>query len=168
MLRRAINGRMARSLAGNSTLRRKMATRDQIVAVARGFINTPFKHQGRTPGQALDCVGVPLCIGQLLKLNDKSGKPFLARDDCRYGPQPQSDIVLERCQARLLEVKELQPGVVLALKMPTVACHSAVAFKVGDDWWMVHADGKRVVEAPLTDKWRARIKGIFDFPGVTA
>jgi cell wall-associated NlpC family hydrolase len=37
-------------------------TTDDIIAAARRAVGTPFRHQGRTPGVALDCAGLALYV----------------------------------------------------------------------------------------------------------
>lgn len=51
--------------------------REDFIAAARSLIGTPFRHQGRLPGIALDCVGVPICAAMAcgIKLNDKKSYP---------------------------------------------------------------------------------------------
>lgn len=39
----------------------------KAASLARGMIGTPWVHRGRTPGQALDCVGVVLAVASGLK-----------------------------------------------------------------------------------------------------
>lgn len=41
-------------------------SRSDVIAMARGYIGTPFHHQGRTPGVGLDCAGVLICVGRAL------------------------------------------------------------------------------------------------------
>lgn len=40
------------------------AERAGIVAEARSYIDTPWKHRGRTPGTGLDCAGVLVCVAR--------------------------------------------------------------------------------------------------------
>lgn len=148
-----------------------MPRRCEIAQAARNFISTPFVHQGRKIGVGIDCAGLPLCVAESYSLLDKEGKPIRASDNNSYGPQPHSDIVLEECKRRFVEIPEVREGCVLALDCMAVACHSAIVVKYPDGGFgMVHADSRpgtgRVVEIPLNDKWRKRIRGIFDYVGI--
>lgn len=148
-----------------------MPRRSEIAQAARNFIGTSFKHQGRKIGVGIDCVGLPLCVAESYGLRDTEGKPMLASDGNSYGLQPHHDIVLEECKRRLIEIPEVREGCVLALNCMTVACHSAIVVKYAEEsFGMVHADSRpgtgRVVEIPLNEKWRRRIRGIFDFKGI--
>jgi hypothetical protein len=42
--------------------------RAKVAAVARSYVGTRFAHQGRMPGIALDCAGVPICVSRTLGL----------------------------------------------------------------------------------------------------
>jgi len=110
-------------------------------------------------------------VGEDFRLKDKDGVPFLRSDNSKGGPQPHYDIVLEECKRRMIEIDELREGAVLALDCLAVACHSAIVVKYPQGWGMVHADSRpgtgKVVEIPLNDKWRKRIRGMFDYVGVT-
>lgn len=52
-------------------------TRDDIISAALEQIDTPFRHQGRVPGIALDCAGLYVCICQRLGIphQDATGYP---------------------------------------------------------------------------------------------
>lgn len=43
-----------------------MTTTADIVAAARACLETPFQHQGRIPGRALDCAGVIVAVAQAI------------------------------------------------------------------------------------------------------
>jgi len=39
---------------------------DEILAAARACLGTPFLHQGRIPGVALDCAGLVVAVAQAI------------------------------------------------------------------------------------------------------
>lgn len=139
-----------------------MATRAQIVAEARKWIDTPFQHQGRLRGLGVDCVGLVLCVMRDLRLHDWV-------DDFRaYSPQPVSRMVFEICTERLhaKPVAERLPGDVLCFRVPEAPVHVGFVTDIG----IIHAynGGKRkVVEHGLGQKWLKRIEGCFSIPGVS-
>ena len=150
-----------------------MVTRQQIVTEARKWIGTQFRHQGRRRGQGVDCVGLALCIGEDLGLHDVAGSPLLRTDYQRYGSQPTTSIVHDECCARLVrkELKNatIQPGDVLTLRVPILACHVAIVTNLAKgELGIVHAyaGSKKVVEHTLSEKWLHRIEGFFTFPGI--
>ena len=68
------------------------ATSQGIADAALGMVGTPFKHRGRKPGVALDCVGVVLCAvwSAGCDLPDCIG----------YGPLPKADYLLQELGKR--------------------------------------------------------------------
>jgi len=52
-----------------------MTAAADIIAAARACLETPFVHQGRLPGQALDCAGLIIQVAKTLGLEhvDHSG-----------------------------------------------------------------------------------------------
>src|SRR5512135_255804 len=45
-----------------------MSMRNEIIAEARSWIGTPYRHQGRLKGIASDCVGFIICVPRALGL----------------------------------------------------------------------------------------------------
>ena len=77
--------------------------REEIVAEARKWIGTPFRHQGRIRGRGVDCVGLPLCVMRDLGIADWT-------EDFRVYPRrPMTDRVLEICKERLIEIPLNEP-----------------------------------------------------------
>jgi hypothetical protein len=147
-----------------------MTTRKQIVDVARTFVGTPYLHQGRLKGKAMDCVGLPLCIGEELGLLDKLGVPFKGSDNANYSAQPLDQAVQEEAERRLIEkpVDQMKDGDIITLCVPTIPCHTAIVSTVNGTTGMIHAykaNGK-VVEHIMDEKWYKRIKSAFEYPGV--
>lgn len=167
-----------------------MVTRRQIVDEARKWVGTPFRHQGRERGKAVDCVGLALCVGDDLILSDVQGMPFLRSDYLNYGPQPVGRFVHEECKRRLVNLALLdasgklvalpgQPmihgngphfldvGNLLTLRVPSVPCHVAIVSDILGGLGIIHAyaGSDKVVEHVLNTKWLKRIEGVFQFPG---
>ena len=140
-----------------------MGNREEIVSEARKWLGTPFRTKGRIRGRGVDCVGLPLCVMRDLGLADWTNEEW-ARV---YPDQPMTDMVLEICRARLGEkaFEDRLPGDLLVFRVPTVACHAAIATDVG----MIHAYAggvARVVEHRIDYKWERRIAGAFTPPGI--
>lgn len=168
-----------------------MVTRKQVAEEARKWLGTPFRHQGRKRGKAVDCVGVALCVGEDLCLSDVQGMPFLRSDYLNYGPQPVGRFVHEECKRRLVNLALLdgsgklvalpgQPMIhgtgphfldvadILTLRAPSVPCHVAIVTDIFGGLGIIHAYSpvEKVVEHTLSTKWLKRIEGVFSFPGV--
>ncbi len=133
-----------------------------IVAEARRWIGTPFKHQGRD-SFGIDCIG--LCVMSLRA----SG---MVVDDITDYPRDPYDGKMERVLRDYLgpPVEELQVGDIVVIAFPVVARHLAI---VGDyihgglsliqSW---NGGAGRVVEIGMDDKWRRRIVAVHRWESV--
>lgn len=145
-------------------------TRERIVAAARVYIDTPFGHQGRTKGRALDCVGLPLMVAGDLGLVDKDGQPLHGGCYTTYSPQPVGNYVYQMCQKHLVykPVREMLPGDVLVFAVPSAPCHVGIVSAEKGAINIIHAYNVagKCVEHVLDVKWQRRIVGCFKFPEV--
>lgn len=151
-------------------------SRPDITAKAREYLGTPFQHQGRLKGVALDCVGLPVCVAEDLGLKDKNGVPFLRSDYSGYSAQPLDAFVFEEAKRRLIEKAEgsvIEEGDLLIMKVPKVPCHAAIATVRKGQLYMIHAyrgyatpekTGGSCVEHIIDAAWDRRIAGAFSWP----
>lgn len=135
--------------------------RADIVTLARSYIGTPFRHQGRSPGHGLDCIGVIVCIGRALELFDYDlpDYPRLPHGDMVLGPH------VARAGFRPLPLSTARPGDVLMFRVLREPQHVALITGRG----VLHAwlQAGAVVEHRLEPFWHSRIVGAFAFPKVT-
>jgi hypothetical protein len=150
-----------------------VTTRADIATAARKYVGTPFKHQGRIEGLAIDCVGLVLCAGEDLGLRDLYGAPFLRSDYPDYSSQPTDRFVYDELVRRAILKPigaKLVAGNILGMRIPRLPCHAAIVTERDGMLYMIHAydSGPReCAEHILSQAWRNRIVGAFDFPGVT-
>jgi hypothetical protein len=136
-------------------------------------MRTPHRHEGRVKGIGIDCVGLPLCVAEQLGLRDRDGRPILGSDYRGYPAQPTDEFVHHECQRRLVEkpLEAMKHGDILTIRWPTLACHSAIVTTVSGHLALLHAYSSpsvgKVVEHILDMKWKRRIAGVFEIPGVT-
>jgi len=152
----------------------RVVNRDDIVAVARAYLGTRFRHQGRRA--ALDCVGLALAVAEDLGLLDRFGTLIRREDYGHYGSQPVDGPVLRECERRLVRlhyapealISVLEPGQVLALRAPFVPCHAGIVSQLEFGPGVIHAypPSGGVVEHLLDARWLKRIAGVFWFPEV--
>jgi hypothetical protein len=139
----------------------------EIVAIARETLGTPYQHQQRVNGQALDCAGVPVFVALRL------GMSF--NDVTDYGRLPvpaEMRSVLEKNMARVAK-KDIQPGDVAWLRFEAEPQHFGI---IGDYQYggfsLIHAYNgaglNKVVEHRLDEQWLARIVAAWRYPGVAA
>lgn len=139
--------------------------RAEIVAAAREWVGTPYRHQAATLGAGCDCLGLLRGVWRHLYGDEPIRAPNY-RADWRDGRHAEE---LQAAANELLVRAGDQPragqALLFRLGRTTVARHCGIAVDAGR---FVHAqEGLGVIEANLTEGWAKRVAGLYDFPGVT-
>ena len=134
---------------------------EQIIAAARACLGTPFVHQGRIPGQALDCAGLVMAVAQSI------GADY--QDQPGYGRTPANGLLqqalnIQPCLERV-KIAERQPGDVLLMRFATEPQHLAI--DAGDTLIHSYQQVGKVCEHGLTDVWLKRIVAVYRFRGLS-
>ncbi len=126
-------------------------TRQQVIEVARSWIGTPYRHQGRSRSY-VDCIGLIVCVGA--DLGETIEAPF------DYTDSPSGKMLMDRSRVQFNEVTDRTapiPGDIMALwgwnrNEPQ---HFAIAADYGSRPTMIHAFSKRgqVVEHDIDPFW---------------
>ena len=144
-----------------------LADSNQIIAVAREWIGTPYHHQASLKGVGCDCIGLVRGIWRELYGFEAEPVPAYSRD---WGDTTGDEDLLaagDRNLQRIL-VDELAPGDVFAIRWKTARSAKHVAIFANDNRF-IHAYEKRgVVEVTLTPQWRAMIVGAWRFSSLIA
>ncbi|MEX5729276.1 NlpC/P60 family putative phage cell wall peptidase [Rhodovulum iodosum] len=133
---------------------------------ARGWIGTPYRHQGSARGAGADCLGLLRGVWRALYGAEPEAVPAYTPD----WSEPARDERLWSAARRHLIDKPLgqaAPGDVILFRMRAggVAKHLGVQGETGPHPTFVHAYwGHGVVESPLTGPWARRIVARFAFP----
>ena len=146
-------------------------TRMRIVEAARGWIGTPYHHQASVRHVGTDCLGLVRGVWKELYGADAEKPPAYSRD---WAEASRSEAMLEAADRHLvakpIAAMTIGDVVVFRLRAGMVAKHAAIvtvpAMMVPA--MMVHAiEGAPVAEVPLTNWWRRRIAGAFQFPHIS-
>jgi NlpC/P60 family putative phage cell wall peptidase len=137
----------------------------RIVAEARSWIGTPYRHQASLKGVGCDCLGLVRGVWRALYGEEPERAPPYARDWAESASgEPLAEAGLRHLVP--LAVAAFAPGDVLLFRWRAhlVAKHAAI---VSAPDRMIHAhDGAAVAEVALAPWWRRRIAYAFRFPGV--
>lgn len=142
-----------------------MVSRQDTIDTGRSFIDTPWLHQGRQPGVAIDCVGVPALIAFQLGLIRR-----LPRAD--YPRRPNGTFLAQFRESGLTETvpNNIQSGDVAVFTNNTHPCHCGI-YIMKDEPWILHAHAghRKVVEEPLSaaDPIIGLVTHAFMFPGLS-
>ncbi len=147
-----------------------MSGRAEIVAEARRWIGTPYRHQASLRGAGCDCLGLLRGLWRACCGAEPEAVPAYTPD----WSEPARDELLWRVASRHLRPKPLRaaaPGDVLLFRMRAgaVAKHLGVQSATGAQAAFIHAyTGHGVLESPLSAPWRRRIVARFAFPPESA
>ena len=129
-------------------------TADEIVSAARAEIGTPFMHQGRIPGKALDCAGLAVVV---------AGKWFAVAEPRAYGRSPHLGLLQEWVEAQdfLEPTGKPEAGGLMLMRFGKEPQHLAIC--AGET--MIHSYGSvgKVVEHNFSPVWRARVVKSYKF-----
>jgi NlpC/P60 family putative phage cell wall peptidase len=138
----------------------------RVLAEARSWIGTPYRHQGSVKGAGTDCLGLLRGIWRAIHGAEPEAVPPYTEDWAEPGRKE----VLFAAADRWLVRKPLElaaPADVLLFRMreDSIAKHLGVAAAVGPEASFVHAySGHGVIESPLSAPWARRIVGRYAFP----
>lgn len=139
--------------------------RARIVACAKAWIGTPYRHQAATRGAGADCLGLVRGVWREVYGREPEAVPAYSMD----WSEPQGEERLWAAAARHLTVKPgpPDPGDVILFRMRagSVAKHLGIVVQTGAVPRFVHAYARHgVVESPLSAPWARRIVAAFEFP----
>lgn len=133
------------------------------VPVARGYLGTPFHHQGRRGGVGMDCVGLVICVAREL------GHLPPDWDVTGYARQPDGHQLMHHLTDRLQPVAQadMQPGDVVCVAFDKHPQHVGIAADyVHGGLSLIHADSRRgrVLETRLLFTRAMRFVAAFRLP----
>lgn len=124
-----------------------------VVREARSWIKTPFVHQGRVKGRAVDCAGLVVGVSRAF------GWPV---DDLYgYARTPHADTLRQQLEAQAVPVSAAEPGDIYLMRFEREPQHLGIASDIG----VIHAFSSvgMVVEHALDCKWQRRIVAVYRF-----
>ncbi len=135
---------------------------------ARSLVKTPYQHQGRLPGVAIDCIGVIICTMKL------SGCNMMGFEEYAYGPVPTGhfeknldkyfDRVWWKADKPAFGFQRfLKSGDILAMTWRERAMHCGIVAVGAHGWNVIHAysAAKEVVEHRIDEDWADRVVGVY-------
>jgi NlpC/P60 family putative phage cell wall peptidase len=135
-----------------------------VIAEARTWIGTPYRHQASLKGVGCDCLGLVRGVWRGVTGAEPERAPPYSPDWAEAG----SDALLDAACRLLTATDRVRPGAVLVFRWrkDLPAKHCAVAT---GDATMIHAhDGAAVAEVAFRPWWQRHLAGVFSFPFVAA
>jgi NlpC/P60 family putative phage cell wall peptidase len=137
---------------------------DPVVAAARRWLGTPYRHQAATLGAGCDCLGLLRGVWRELYGTEPMALPPY-RADMR---DPAHAGALEAAAERFLlpVCGGLAAGQVVLFRLNGMAAAKHCGILVGPDRFIHAQERLGVVEAALTEAWARRVSGRFGFPAL--
>jgi NlpC/P60 family putative phage cell wall peptidase len=140
-------------------------SRSDIVAEARAWIGTPYRHQASLKGVGCDCLGLVRGVWRAVIGDEPQAAPAYSRD---WAEATGEEALAQAARAHLIEIapEQFAPGDVLLFRYRDCypAKHAAIVSALA---MMVHAhDGAAVAEVAIAPWWRRKLAYAFRFPGV--
>ena len=135
-----------------------------IVAVARSFIGTPYRHQGSSKGVGCDCLGLIRGVWRELYGAEAEVPAAYAPDWAeRAGEERLLDAAARHC-GPALNPSAMRPGDLLVFRWRAGVAAKHAGIAAPDDRFIHAYEQAAVIESPLVPCWRRRIAGVFRFP----
>jgi len=141
-------------------------TRAAIVAEARSWLGTPYRHQASRKGVGCDCLGLLRGVWRALLGSEPERAPNYTPD----WAEARGEETLAAAAGRHLTpvaVDEARAGDVLLFRWRENLPAKHAGILLSEDLFIHAQSGAVVAAAPLTNWWRRRIAFAFRLPGVT-
>jgi NlpC/P60 family putative phage cell wall peptidase len=136
----------------------------KVIAAARGWIGTPYRHQASLRHVGADCLGLVRGVYREIYAREPETPPPYAADwAAASGVESLADAA--RRHLREVAIDELSAGDVALFRwrQATPARHAGI---MSSACAMIHAQsGVHVCEIPVSPWWRRRLAFAFRFPG---
>jgi NlpC/P60 family putative phage cell wall peptidase len=145
----------------------RAARGEMIVALARSWIGTPYRHQASCRGSGADCLGLVRGVWRDLFGEEPETVPPYRSDWSETGEE---EVLIAAAERHLIPVgiASALPGDVLVMRMleQGLAKHAGILARAAEGYpTLIHAySGHGVVESPLTPAWLRRVAAAFRFP----
>lgn len=140
--------------------------RGDVVAAAREWLGTPYRHQASCRGAGADCLGLIRGVWRDLCGPEPEAAPAYTPD---WGETGREEMLWAAAARHLtpLAAGQPEPGDVLLFRLRAggIAKHLGIAAETGATPTFIHAySGHAVVESPLSEPWARRIVARFGYP----
>jgi len=143
---------------------RETATGERVLAIARSFIGTPYRHQASLKGVGCDCLGLVRGVWrELYGVEPEVPAPYAADWAERAGEERLLEAALRHC-GPALPAAEMRPGDLLIFRWREGVSAKHAGIAAPDDRFIHAYEQAAVIESPLVPCWRRRIAGVFRFP----
>lgn len=135
--------------------------RAEVLRLARGWLDTPYRHQASLRGVGTDCLGLIRGIWRELYGAEPETLPAYTPD---WAERAGEETLLQAAERWLMPIEDPQPGDILLFRMSASAPCKHIGLLSAPDTLLHAYWGKAVVESHLAPFWRRRHAYSFAFP----
>ncbi|MGV1870378.1 NlpC/P60 family protein [Agrobacterium rosae] len=137
---------------------------DRVLAVAEGWIGTPYRHQACMKGVGCDCLGLVRGIWRELYGQEPELPPPYARDWAERGCEDRLMAAAERHFTPVASMAQALPGDMLLFRWRPEFAAKHVGILADADHFIHAYEAASVLRSALVPSWRRRSAGVFRFP----
>lgn len=139
----------------------------RVIAIARGWIGTPYRHQASTRGAGCDCLGLARGVWRALHGAEPTELPPYTRD---WGEAGAREVLADAARRFLIEVPVSQAGegslILFRMRPGAPAKHCGILIETGSSPTFIHAyEHAGVAIHPYSATWARHARFAFLFPG---
>lgn len=135
---------------------------EAIVGAARAWLGTPYRHRTATLGAGCDCLGLVRGVWRELYGREPMAMPNYGADwrqaGRRSGLLDAAHALMDRAQG------EPRAGQMVLFRLQRNLPPRHCGIMVAGDRFIHAQEGFGVVEANMSESWRRRVAGTFEFP----
>lgn len=139
-------------------------TGQKVLALAQGWIGTPYRHQASLQGVGCDCLGLIRGIWRELYGEEPELPPPYAPDWAERGGDDRLMAAARRHFLPLTAGEETLPGDMLLFRWRADAAAKHLGILAAPQYFIHAYEQAAVVRSALVPGWKRRIAGIFRFP----
>lgn len=139
-------------------------TGERVLALAEGWIGTPYRHQASLKGVGCDCLGLISGIWRDLYGHEPELPPPYAPDWAERGGEDRLMAAAKRHFPAVAGLEEARPGDLLLFRWRADAAAKHLGILAGPQHFIHAYEQAAVVRSALVPGWRRRIAGVFRFP----
>jgi NlpC/P60 family putative phage cell wall peptidase len=139
-------------------------TEGRVVAIARSFIGTPYRHQGSRRGIGCDCLGLVRGVWRELYGSEPEVPGAYGTDWAERCGEERLIAAAARHLLAVPEPGEMLPGDVLIFRWRSASAAKHAGILSGPKHFIHAYEQAAVIESPLVPSWRRRVAAVFRFP----
>ena len=136
----------------------------RIVAAARAWIGTPYRHQGTRKGVGCDCLGLLRGVWAEIMGREAEQPGAYAPDWAERGCGDRLIEAARRHCGAAVPLNEARPGDILLFRWRDGVSAKHAGILSGEDHFIHAYEAVGVIESALVPSWRRRIAAVHRFP----